>query len=336
MSHDGAVSPDKIMGQGFAFAPGQIMISAVELSVFEAIHQGRHTVAALAESLAADPRGLRILLNALVALELLEKVGERYGCTPVSENYLLPNSPAYLGDMILHNKDVREAWSHLTETVKTGKPWRNPERAKDLGRHLGHLVKGLYLRNYQTARELARRMGAGSTLKGLRILDLGAGSGAWSIPFAEADAAARVVAVDLAPVIPVTREFAARHGVAERYQFRPGNVRELEFGQAEFDLAILGHLCHSEGPKHTPPLLIKVGKALKSGGQVVIADMIPNNERTGPVQPLLFAVNMLVNTEAGDTFTRAEYRAWLQEAGFGEIRELMTDRESPILAAARR
>jgi len=335
MSHDAAVPPDKIMGQSFAFAPGQVIISAVELGVFAAIHQGRHTVEALVKHLAADPRGVRILLNALVALELLEKVGERYGCTPVSETYLIPGSPAYLGDSILHNKDVREAWSHLTEVVKTGKPRRNPERVKDLGQHLGHLVKGLYLRNYQTARELARRMGAGSTLTGLRILDLGAGSGAWSIPFAEADASARVVAVDLAPVIPVTREYAARHGVAERYQFRPGNVRELDFGAAEFDLAILGHLCHSEGPRNTPPLLKKVGKALQSGGQVVIADMIPNDERTGPVHPLIFAVNMLVNTEEGDTFTRAEYRAWLQEAGFGELRELLTDRESPILAATK-
>jgi len=269
-------------------------------------------------------------------LELLEKVGERYGCTPLSETYLIPGAPAYLGDSILHNKDVREAWSHLTEVVKSGRPWRNPARVKDLGKHLGHLVKGLYQRNYQIARELARRMGAGNSLQGLRILDLGAGSGAWSIPFAEADAAARVTAVDLAPVIPVTREYATRHGVADRYQFRSGNVRELDFGAGEFDLVILGHLCHSEGPAHTPPLLMKVGKALKSGGQVVIADMIPNDERTGPAHPLLFAVNMLVNTEEGDTFTRAEYRAWLTAAGFGELRELLTDRESPILAATRK
>jgi ubiquinone/menaquinone biosynthesis C-methylase UbiE len=335
MSHDATVLPDKILGQSFAFAPGQVIISAVELNVFEAVHQGRHTAEALAEHLAADPRGLRILLNALVALELLEKVGERYGCAPVAESYLVPGAPAYLGDSILHNKAVREAWSHLTEVVKTGRPRRSPERAQDPGRHLGHLVKGLYLRNYQTARELARRMGAGSTLKGLRILDLGAGSGAWSIPFAEADATARVVAVDLAPVIPVTREYAVRHGVAEQYQFRAGNVRELDFGSAEHDLAILGHLCHSEGPRHTPSLLKKVGQALKPGGQVVIADMIPNDERTGPVHPLLFAVNMLVNTEEGDTFTLAEYRAWLRDAGFGEPRELMTERDSPILAATK-
>jgi len=336
MSHDAAVSPDKIMVHGFAFAPGQVILSAVELGVFEGIHQGHPTSDDLARHLGADPRGVRILLNALVGIELLEKVGDRYGCTPVSETYLVPGAPAYLGDSLLHNKAVRESWSHLTEVVKTGQPWRNPERAKDLGKHLGHLVKGLYLRNYQTARELARRLGAGDKLKGLRILDVGAGSGAWSIPLAEADASARVTAVDLPPVIPTTQEFVARHGLAARYQFRPGNVRELDFGTAEFDLAVLGHICHSEGAGHAPALIQKVGKALKPGGQIVIADMIPNDQRTGPPFPLLFAVNMLVNTDQGDTFTRAEYRAWLKEAGFGEPRELMTDRDSPILVATKK
>jgi len=336
MSHDAAVSPDKILVHGFAFAPGQVILSAVELGVFPGIHQGRHTSEELAQHLGADPRGVRILLNALVGLELLEKVGDRYGCTPLSETYLIPDAPAYLGDSLLHNKDVRESWSHLTEVVKTGRPWRNPERARDLGRHLGHLVQGLYLRNYQTARELARLLGAGEKLKGLRILDVGAGSSAWSIPFAEADAGARVTAVDLAPVIPFTQEFVARHGLTDRYQFLPGNLRELDFGAAQFDLALLGHICHSEGPKHAPALIQKVGQALKSAGQIVIADMIPNDQRTGPTFPLLFAVNMLVNTEEGDTFTRAEYRAWLKDAGFQEPRELLTDRGSPVLVAAKK
>jgi len=335
MSHDGGVSPDKIMVHGFAFGPGQVIISAVELGVFAAIHQGQNTVEALALHLTANPRGVRILLNALAALELLEKVGDRYGCTPVSENYLLPDSPAYLGDSVTHQQAIRESWSHLTEVVKSGRPWRSPERMKEPAKHLGHLVRGLYLRNYRTARELARVLGAGSSLRGLRVLDIGAGSGAWSIPFAEADPAARVTAVDLEPVIPITREYAARHGLEDRYQFLPGNIRDLDFGRAEFDLALLGHICHSEGPKHTPPLLQKVGKALKSGGQAAIADQFPNDDRTGPVHPLLFAVNMLVNTEEGDTFTRAEYRAWLKAAGFKEPREVLADRGSPILVAVK-
>ncbi len=320
---------------GFGFAPGQILSSAVELGIFKAIHEGAHTVAAVAGATGASERGVRALLDALVALELLEKAEDRYGCNPLSETYLIPGGPLYLGDSIEHQKELREAWSHLTEVVKTGKPWRDPEVMKQGLERLKRLARGLFPRNYQRARTLSKALGVGERLKGQRILDVGAGSAAWSIAFLEDDPESTAVAVDLPPIIPVAEEFVKRHGMEGRYEYMPGNIRELDFGHDEYDMAVLGNICHSEGPVHTGDLTRKMGRCIRPGGSIVIVDMIPDDDRTGPATALIFAINMLVGTEEGGTFTRKEYQEWLTQAGFGRIEEMEAGGDSPVLVSER-
>ena len=106
-----------------------------------------------------------------------------------------------------------------------------------------------------------------------------------------------------------------------------------DFGEAKFDLGILGHICHSEGATRTQELFARVHRALKPGGVILIAEMVPDDERQTASFPLLFAVNMLVNTEEGDTFTFAEYRQWLEAAGFHHVRALQAPAPSPLIVA---
>jgi ubiquinone/menaquinone biosynthesis C-methylase UbiE len=169
----------------------------------------------------------------------------------------------------------------------------------------------------------------------LRILVVGGGCAAWSIPLLEADPESRAVAADLPPVIEITREYVDRHGLADRYEYIPGNIRELDFGDNEYDMALLGNICHSEGARNSRDLIIKMGRCVKPGGRIIIVDMIPDDERRGPLRPLIFAVNMLVGTEEGGTFTRREYQGWLLEAGFGQMEELESGGDSPVLVAER-
>ena len=112
-----------------------------------------------------------------------------------------------------------------------------------------------------------------------------------------------------------------------------GNFRRCDFGEAKFDVGILGHICHSEGAARTQQLFARVHRALKPGGLILIAEMIPDNERESALFPLLFAVNMLVNTEEGNTFTFAEYRQWLEAAGFHHVRRLEAPSPSPLIVA---
>src|SRR5262249_17456398 len=156
----------------------------------------------------------------------------------------------------------------------------------------------------------------------LRILDVAAGSGAWSLAFAQANHHAHVTVVDYPEVTQVARRYAAAMGVGDRYDYLEGNLRDLDFGRRRFDLAILGHIIHSEGEKWGKKLIKKTHRALADNGLLLIAEMIPNDARTGPPMPLLFGLNMLAHTEAGDVFTMREYRAWLKEAGFRKVQIL--------------
>ena len=173
-------------------------------------------------------------------------------------------------------------------------------------------------------------------MPGRHVLDIGAGSAVWSLAFAQRDPEARVTVADWPLVIErVTKKCVAREGASDRYDYLTGNFRHADFGEGQFDVAILGHICHSEGPVRTQELLARVHRALKPRGHILIADLIADDERQEAGYPLLFAVNMLVNTEEGDTFTLAEYREWLLAAGFQQVRTLQAPSSSPLILASR-
>lgn len=107
----------------------------------------------------------------------------------------------------------------------------------------------------------------------------------------------------------------------------------MDFGESSFDVVIIGHICHGEGSKGTQDLIRRGYRALRSGGQILFADFVPDNDRQGPLMPLLFAIHMLVLTDSGDTFTLAEYQAWLLGAGFADVRTVPAP--SPLILATK-
>ncbi|MER3445364.1 MAG: hypothetical protein C4291_00360 [Candidatus Dadabacteria bacterium] len=167
------------------------------------------------------------------------------------------------------------------------------------------------------------------------ILDVAAGSGAWSIAFAEAIPEARVTVVDFPEVTRITRQFTERFGMAERYDYIEGNMREVDFGHNRYDLVTLGQIIHSEGRIWGERLIRKSYRALKGGGLLLIAEMVPNDSRTGPLIPLLFGINMLLHTENGDVFTMREYRDWLKKAGFKKVTTIEAPTPSPLILATK-
>ncbi len=145
----------------------------------------------------------------------------------------------------------------------------------------------------------------------------------------------RVTVLDYEEVTPVARRFAERFGVADRYDYIEGNLREIDFGRNRYDLVILGHIIHSEGEKWGKKLIKKAHRALTDNGLLLIAEMIPNDTRTGPPMPLLFGLNMIAHTEAGDVFTMKQYREWLKNAGFKKITTIDVPSPSPLILATK-
>ena len=146
------------------------------------------------------------------------------------------------------------------------------------------------------------------------MLDLAAGSGVWGIALAQGSEQVRVTAVDWPDVIPITRKTVGKFGLTERYSFIAGDLLQVDFGTGH-TVATLGHILHSEGRERSRELLKKTFQALAPGGTIAIAEFLVNADRTGPLNGLFFALNMLVNTDSGDTYSFEEISGWLTDAG---------------------
>jgi 2-polyprenyl-3-methyl-5-hydroxy-6-metoxy-1,4-benzoquinol methylase len=245
----------------------------------------------------------------------------------------------FFDDTRAHLDFLRRNWSQLTQAVRTGKPVRSLNDGGDGGEHFPVLVRRLFPINYQASKHLVGRLPKQFRTKPLSVLDVGCGSGCWSIPFAEANAATRVTAVDFAPVLDVARHYLQACGVEEQYEFQAGDLRRVSFGRETHDVAFLGHVCHSEGEAGTKRLFQKLQKALKPGGLMLVVDMFVDEKRIGEGEggrALVFALNMLVNTDHGGCFRISDYKAWAKAAGFRRyVGGLEALGQSPVLAFAK-
>jgi hypothetical protein len=313
--------PQKVLQFSFAYAPPLVIEAAVRLKLFDALAGGPTTADEAARATGASPRGVRILLNALAGLELLTKPdADRYRLTPEADAFLVSGRPGYMGGFFRHTSGhLIPRWLHLTDIVRTGKPATAVNTEGEGAAFFEQFVEDIFPLSRPAALGLADHLGLPAAAKPVSVLDLAAGSGVWGISLAEKCPKARVTAVDWPAVLPVTKRVAERHGVADRFTFVAGDLRNADFWTGH-QVATLGHILHSEGPQRSRELLKKTFAALAPGGTIAIAEWLVNDARSGPPPGLIFAVNMLVNTDHGDTFSFAEIAGWLKEAGFADPR----------------
>jgi ubiquinone/menaquinone biosynthesis C-methylase UbiE len=327
-------SPEKIYETFFAFASTRVLVTGIDTEVFTHIANGYHTAAEIAEAASSSERGMKILLNSLVSLNFITKSNGGYYLTPLAEKFLVKGRPAYFGDFVQHADLLWEPWSNLSEVVRTGKPFKTID--KEHGpEFFENMVSRLFPMSYPGAKAAAEALGVGIAWKNLNVLDVAAGSGAWGIAFAESDPGTKVTAHDWQNILEVTKKFVGKFSLSQRFSYLTGDLNDVDFGQNRYDLVILGHICHTEGAERTRSLFSRAHRSLKHGGKLLIADMIPDDDRCTAVFPLLFAVNMLINSTEGNTFTMAEYREWLKDAGFAEVTTIDVPGPSPLIVAGR-
>lgn len=328
------VTPERIMQLAWGYAPPLIMAAAVRHGLFDALAERPLTVNELSQRIGAHPRGVRMVANALVALEFLAPDGERYTLTDESRAFLVKSSPGYRGSFFHHvDTHLIHSWLALPEVMKTGKAHQAVNDQNKGATFFEQFVEDIFPNSYPAAQALAKHLFAKSNGP-VSLLDLASGSGVWGIAAAQKSKQVKVTAVDWPAVIPVTKRVAGKHGVADRFSYVEGDLHEAHFGEGHH-VATLGHILHSEGEHKSRELLKKTFKALAPGGTIAIAEFLANDDRTGPPLAMLFAVNMLINTDDGDTFSFNEIASWLREAGFENPRTLEAPGPSPLILADR-
>ena len=334
-SERGQVTPERLMQFGFAYAPPLIIAAAVSNKIFDSLASGAKTAEQISKETGASVRGLSSIMNALVGLELLKKDSGKYSLTPESEAFLVSNKPGTLaGFFSLNVVQLVSKWLRLSDVVRTGRPAMAVNQEGEGTEFFSGLVENIIPMSYGSAQALADHLKLADATNEVRVLDLGSGSGIWGIVLAQKSPRVQVTAVDWAGMIPTTKRITQKFGVGNRFKFIEGDLLDADFGEG-YDVATLGHILHSEGEDRSRKLLKKTANALEPGGTIAIGEWLVNDERTEPLNGLMFAVNMLVNTESGDTFSFNEIKRWLEEAGFKNARTLEAPGPAPLVLATK-
>ncbi|MBT9330748.1 methyltransferase domain-containing protein [Acidipila sp. 4G-K13] len=320
------------MQMAWGFALPLAIQSAVTNHIFDTLAGGGKTPEEIAAATGVAMRGLPFLLNILTEAGLLKAEGERYALTAESERFLVSSSPAFHGVFFAHVHDLIEHWLALPEAIRTGVSTIQVNEQSGGAEFFESFVEAIFPTSYPAAQTLARALRLGEVQDEFRVVDLGAGSGVWGIAAAQASPRVHVTAVDWPNVLNVTRRVAARMGVAEQFDFLAGNLRDVALPGGT-DLITIGHILHSEGERHSRSLLERCYAALKPGGRIAIQEFLLNDDRRGPMQPLMFGLNMLVHTTEGSVWSAAEIGGWLRDAGFTDVELLPAPGPSPLILA---
>jgi ubiquinone/menaquinone biosynthesis C-methylase UbiE len=325
------VNPGRIMEMVWDFARPMIAEAALHLGVFDAMDKGAKTAAQISEKTGASPRGIRILLDGLVGIGLITRRGNDFKLAPDTAAFLVHGKPPFAGGLMKHvSRQLISSWMNLADCVRTGKPNKSVNQQGDGAEFFSKFVEDIFNMSFAPASAAAAALIKNVDPKS--VLDIAAGSGVWGIAMAKDRPHVSVTAVDWAGVIPVTRRIAQQHGVHERFNFVEGDILSADLGSGHH-IATLGHILHSEGESRSKQLLKRVHDSMAPGGTIVIGEFLTEEGRRGPAIPLIFAVNMLVNTEEGDTFTFKQIGQWLKEAGFKRPRLLKTPAPWPLVLA---
>ena len=304
------ISPENILELAASYRKSRIILTAYELDIFSRLEDGDKTSSELATAIHTGERATDRLLNALVALGLLNKNNGIFSNTDVASQFLVKGKPDYLAGLG-HSANLWVTWGTLTDVIREGKAVlgaRMDERGEE---KLRSFIGAMHWRASRSAGKLLEIL----DLNGVkRILDIGGGSGAYSCAFVNADENISATIFDVLDVIKLTKEYIEQARISDRIDFLAGDYNVDDFGSG-YDLVFMSQIIHINSPELNMALIKKAADALNPSGQIVISDFILDDSRTSPGMAAMFALNMLVNTECGDTYTENEIKAWFENVG---------------------
>jgi 2-polyprenyl-3-methyl-5-hydroxy-6-metoxy-1,4-benzoquinol methylase len=327
-------SPEKILSytlQGMATTT--TLGAAAAHSLFTHIEKGAGTAEELAKAADISVRGAQALLDAMVALQLVQVAEGKYVNSPEASFYLVEGKAAYLGT---HAKMVfspfGRSFLELPEVVRTGQS-RFEQTADVMDNPFWEeLVLAIVPLALPVTQALVEHLEF-PKMNAPKVLDIGGGSGIFSVALLGANETATATQIDWAAVNRISERFVGRHGVGDRFRTIDGSFKTTDLGEG-YDVVIYSNVAHQESPEENTAMFARIKKSLEPGGVLVISDFVLNDDRT-PNHPWtgIFHSFMLLQSKAGATWRQADYRSWLAKAGFDEIEFASTMSPSTLIFA---
>jgi C-methyltransferase len=323
------LKPDPIFQLLLGYRTAAVTRAAIELDCFTAVAEGKRTAAAIAAARGGTERSIRILLDAMAAAGpgLLRKSGRRYALTPLARRYLVRTSREFVGPLLplYGHRTMWDGFFDLPKAVRAGTSvLAKNAHASDqtFWEDFARATAGDAVPKARAMIRLLRRIPAGCA-----VLDLACGSGAYGATFARRIPGAEVTLLDRGNVLAVTRRL-----VDVPVKYLEGDLFGTDFG-GPYDVVIASHVFHHFDRGECAGLARKIAGALRPGGRLVVQEFIPDEARSRKLQPLLFAVTMLVWTREGDAYALSDYRRWFADAGFRRVTRHPLEGPADVLIA---
>jgi ubiquinone/menaquinone biosynthesis C-methylase UbiE len=309
--------PDTVLELFLSFWVARTVMAAVELGVFDLLGGDGMPEGEAARALGLPPRSARGVFDTCVAVGLLRRSGGRLRTTTAADLFLRSDAPYPLRNYVLDERWCWDAWGRLEEALRSDSP-ALPQDAEGY-----HTFPSEVFLDFLHGHSLwmGERLARAVRLDGVRrLMDLGGGSGAVAIALCRANPELEAVVVDRPPVLERAAEHVARAGLAGRITTRAANLFADPLPEG-CDAALLANVLHDFSPERASVLLARTADALPSGGRLVVMEIAPDDDRSGPPLAAAFTVTMVVNTAGGMAYTRAELRELVEGAGFAVERE---------------
>jgi len=314
-------SVNELLEISFAFQKSRVLITAVELGIFDILGEEFKTSEQIASEAKVHQKSVERLLNVLVSMKLLVKRDGKFCNTDLAWNCLVKGNQHYIGSMN-NFSEMWKKWSSLTETIRTGEPVNFVERKDRSPKQTEDFISSMHWNGSQRAQEVVKLI---DIKKSVRVLDLGGASGAYAMEFVRNYPQLDVTVYDLPEIIDITRRYLEVKGFEGKINTLTGDVLTDKLPKNHYDLIFVSNVLHIYSFWENMDLVKNIYDSLRIGGRVVIHEMLLDDNRTSPEFTSMFSLHMLVNTKSGEVLTESEIWLMLKEAWFTKIERKDTD-----------
>jgi precorrin-6B methylase 2 len=306
------LNPGRIRELASQFQISRIILTAVELNIFSVLDKHLMLSSEVAKAINADARAADRLMNALVAFGFLRKTHGKFYNSEAASQFLVKGKPEFMGGLF-HTNELWKTWGTLTNAVRAGTSVYDADDSNENWTET--FITAMHYRAAKEAKIVSMMLELNNTLK---MLDIGGGSGAFSMAFIEKNPELHAVIFDLESVIPLTKKYVTPFQYKDNIDYIIGDYLTDDLG-CNYDLIFLSAIVHINSFEQNKTLLKKCYDTLNLNGQIVIKDWVMSEDRSAPLSGAIFSLNMLVGTECGDTFTESEIQDWLKNSGINKI-----------------
>lgn len=298
----------------YGFMGSQALFAALELGIFDALAAGSGEIAELSDDLGISAEPLSTLMTALVSLGLVNREAERFVNSHAAGRYLVRGVRGYVGDYYLKQVAgiMYPAVAQASRVLRGAQPTYaafldDPARAEEF-------IRGQHAGSLGPASLLAKTV----DLAGMKhLLDLGGGSGAFSLELVRRHPELTATVVDYPTVVAVARRILAEEGLEHRVRFVTGDLWSVPWPPA--DGILLSYILSSYSNTRVADLLRTIHSHLPVGGRLLVHDFALEADREGPRNAALWFFANLAISQHTHPYSGLELIEALEHAGFVEV-----------------